>query len=153
MNTQEDTTEDSILPQSCIATLYEMIQVRDFLCTEGSLEKVLHRLQGKQQSVLECSSNSKDTRSLRIVFYRGMKTGDMRKRIDSEITRLASTNQLLIIHIVLGNEKKLEDSFREHDDRVTYYTDRDISQNILKHKWVPLHEKIDERERLSLIHI
>lgn len=149
MNTSEDSTKDGIVSQSCITTLYDLIHVRDFLCADGSLEKALDRLQGKQRTAVECSSgsSSKNTRSLRIVVYRGMKSEAMKKNIEDEIQRLKPTHQLLIVHIVLKDDKKLENAFREQDDRVTYYTDSDISQNILKHKWVPLHEKIDERER------
>ena len=146
MNISKDSTKD-ILSQSCITTLYDLIQVRDFFCAEGFIEKALDRLQGRQSTAIECPSrsNAENTGLLRIVFYRGM-TDDMKKDIENQIQRLKSTNQLLIIHILLEDCKKLEDAFREQDDRVTYYTDSDISQNILKHKWVPLHEKVDERE-------
>lgn len=145
MNTLEESS--SILPQSCITTLYDLIDVRGFLCTDGLVEKSLDRLQGRQQSSISCpssKSSEKHQQSLRIVFYRGLKT--VRKEIEKEIQRLTPKKQLLIVHILVDNDKRLDENFRELDDRVTYYTEGNISQNILHHKWVPLHQKIDERE-------
>jgi DNA-directed RNA polymerase subunit H (RpoH/RPB5) len=140
-------SESKLVPQSCITTLHQLIETRGFFCTEESLKDAFKTLEVEGVEFLSCKSKN-GQQTLRVLFfYDRLQKKIMKDNTDREQRKLGERDQLLIIHVILEDKTAWNRNVREQDDRVTYLTQKELIQNILLHKWVPLHEKVDDRER------
>lgn len=135
--------EDNPFPQSHVDTLKSMIQARGFFYSDNSIENALQK--GKGKTTYTIQYQRKDT-TLTILFLQ-QKTE--KKSIRKYATALKQNDQLVVIF--LSNDSPyVEDNV---DDRICIFNANELAQNILLHKWVPKHQKIDKKELAYITHI
>ncbi len=132
-------------PQTHVDTLKSMIQTRGFFYSENSIEKAIQKGKGKTSYAVQYKR--KDT-TLDVLFVQ-QKTE--KKSIRNYTSALKNNDQLVVIF--LSNNYEPSRVFDNEDDRVCIFNADEFAQNILLHKWVPKHQKIDKKELDYITHI
>lgn len=132
-----------------LSTLLEMINDRGFFCERKTTEKI--REMFRLQNSIGRISLVDGGKVLKVLITpESMTKNNASKMIKIEIARLGKDDQAVVI---LRNRDLYNDTTltSPDDDRMCVFPLKALTHNITKHRWVPSHEKITEREELYIL--
>tara|TARA_B110000914_G_C15512226_1_gene471426 strand:+ start:2083 stop:2742 length:660 start_codon:yes stop_codon:yes gene_type:complete len=135
--------------------LFDLVNDRGFLFDiDVQLKQLQSNVNTKETHIIDCSSKNKSENNLKVVllFNEGLTIKELFKLITKEVNNMNISDSLVIVlpNKTLVDNKQIESY---SDERVCIFELLSLQYNITKHKWVPLHEKVSNREQNIIKHL